>query len=298
MITKTASVRTLSALLLATLLLLSGCESPAAPSTESADTKTTENAESETAANADAAAEEEEKIVAIVNGVEIPESRLAVYAQAGAPVENRRQLIENIVTSELMAAEARKQGYESRPQVREEMIVAQQAVLGRAFAGDLLEKKPVDDALIEQRYAEFTAEFAEQKEYNVAHILVKEEEQANELLQQIKTDADSFAQLAEEHSQDPGSAANGGVLGWMQAQGLVPAFAEAMQALPPGGISDAPVETTYGWHIIRVDETRPLEAPPLNDEIRNRISQVARAEFLNEAIEGLRENAEIKIIGE
>ena len=300
MTTNVVSARPIPALLLAALMLLAGCESPPAASSESAETKTTENtAASESAdANNDDAEDKEEKIIAIVNGVKIPESRLQVYAQAGAPVDDRQQLIENIIASELMAAAARKQGYDSRPQVREELIVSQQAVLGRAYAGDLLKKNPVDDARIEQRYQELSAEFAGQKEYNVAHILVPEEEQAKDLLEQIKKDKAAFAKLAEEHSQDSGSAANGGVLGWVQPQSLVPAFGDAMQALEVGGITDTPVETTYGWHIIRVDDTRASEPPPLNDELKNRISQVESAELLTKEIEKLRENAEIEIITE
>ena len=140
-----------------------------------------------------------------------------------------------------------------------------------------------------------TREAEGKQEYNVAHILVEDETQAVELLAQIKKAPQEFANLAQQHSTDSGSAANGGKLGWIAPQALVPEFASAMTALQGGGIVEAPVQTTFGWHIIHVEDTRDIEVPPLTPPLRQRIEESERASLFSEHIEQLRADATVEL---
>lgn len=265
-----------------------GCEQT--PKTE-ADSGASAAASSSTASSTAVTGE----VVAVVNGVELPASRLTIYTQSPAFTETQRQqIIDNMIISEIIAQEAVKQGYADKPVIQDELAVARQAVLGRAYAADFLDSNPADAAESDALYQEMLKELGG-KEYDVAHILVPDEQTANALLAEVNKDASAFARLAEQHSQDPGSAAQGGKLGWVAPAALVPEFGEAMKALGKGEISAAPVQTSFGWHIIRVDDTRDTSPPPLTDQMREQLSQRAQAEKLASHIEELREKAKVEI---
>jgi peptidyl-prolyl cis-trans isomerase C len=135
--------------------------------------------------------------------------------------------------------------------------------------------------------------FTPQPEYNAAHILVDSEEKAKELLTRIEGGAD-FAELARENSSDPGSGPNGGDLGWFGKGMMVPEFEEAVVAMEPGSVS-APVQTQFGWHLIRLNETRD-SVPPTLDQLRSQIEDGLRQEALQAELTRLREGAEIEVI--
>jgi peptidyl-prolyl cis-trans isomerase C len=237
-----------------------------------------------------------QNIVATVDGVEIPASRISLYAQRPiASEQERRLIVNNIVASHLLAEAAKKAGFEKRDEIRERLIIAQQAVLGQAYVADLLKAAAVDDAQVQKRYDEFLKNTADKKEYEVSHILVEKKEKAEELLAELKEDKDAFAKLAKEHSTDTGSGANGGDLGWVSAAALVPEFGKAMESMDKNQTSAAPVQTQFGWHIIRVNDIRDLPKPELTPELRERITQALNAETVSEHIEQLRKEAKVEI---
>ena len=236
----------------------------------------------------------DDDVLAVVNGVSIPESRLLLYAQNAEVNDiNRDAIINNIITGEVITQAAKNSGIAERPDIREQMAVAEQNILGRAYVDDFFARNPVDEARINSRYEELTAEADGKSEYNIAHILVAEEATATELLEKLKDDPALFAALATENSQDPSSAANGGALGWLVPEALVAPFATAMTELEEGELSE-PVQTEFGWHIIRVDGQRTLQVPPLTDELRQRIEQGERAEQFAKHVEQLRGAATIE----
>lgn len=242
-----------------------------------------------------AAADAPDSVVAVVNGVEIPASRLLLYTR-GQPVGDaeREAVVENAVTGELVMQAAMALGMDERPDVRDELVFARQNVLGRVYVQDLFEQNPIDDAVVEARYAELVGELQSEQQYEVAHILVEEEALALDLLRQVREDPSVFGALAGEHSKDPGSGQNEGKLGWMSPQTLVPEFAAAMQAMEAGDLSEAPVQTQFGYHIIRVDAVREAETPELTDELRQRILQQEQAQVVRANIEKLREAATVE----
>ena len=233
-------------------------------------------------------------IVAEVNGVPVSELRISIYTPAAAGAD-RQTILDNIISSELIAQAARKAGMDSRPEIAEQLQIAEQTVLGRAYTLDFIENNPVSEDDVAQRYEEMKSEIADTNEYRTAHILVEDESLAKDLYAQVAEDGAQFAELAKQHSLDTGSAANGGELGWTDPRALVPEYSDAMQNTAPGELAAAPVRTQFGWHIIRVDEKRPITPPTLNDELRHNLEQSIRAEMFSVHLKTLRDNADIVI---
>ena len=149
--------------------------------------------------------------------------------------------------------------------------------------------EPLDEAAVQAAYDEQFADFEPEPEYRAAHILVDSEDKAKELLAQINDGAD-FAEVAKENSTD-GSAAQGGELGWFGLGRMVPEFEEAVVAMKPGDVA-GPVQTQFGWHLIKLEETRDSTAPTL-EEVRPQIEDQIRQQQVQDAIAELRDGAEI-----
>ncbi|MCH9705251.1 MAG: peptidylprolyl isomerase [Proteobacteria bacterium] len=278
-----------SVLLFSVALLATGCQ-------QEPDVSAKATTQSSVFVSDAVAADAPNDIIAVVNGVDIPASRMTFYAQGNEINDNNRSVvIDNLITSELITQAAKKSGIADTDAVRAELIIAEQTILGRAYVSQFFEKHPINEERVAELYKEMSAEFAGAQEYDAAHILVEDEATANSLLEQIKADPSQFAALAQQHSQDPGSGTNGGKLGWVAAQALVPEFGQAMTALKDGEMTQTPVKTTFGFHIIRVDGRRDLEIPAINEELRERLLQGERAELFSQHITELRDAAEVEL---
>ena len=130
------------------------------------------------------------------------------------------------------------------------------------------------------------------KEYRARHILVETEADAKALIAEIKKGG-SFEELAKKASKDPGSGANGGDLDWAAAGSYVPEFSDAMVKLAKGQMTDAPIKSQFGFHIIRVDDVREAQLPKL-DEVKPQISQQLQQQKLAKFQEDLRAKAKIQ----
>ncbi len=158
------------------------------------------------------------------------------------------------------------------------------ALIASELVQDYAEEIDITDADLQSAYDEAFAEFEPQMEYNASHILVETEEEAQALRAQLD-DGDDFAELAKEHSAGP-SGPNGGSLGWFAKGQMVEPFQEAVEALEAGALSD-PVETQFGWHLIKLNETRLPEAPKLDDvadELRNMQFRQKLGDRIDEAL--------------
>lgn len=232
----------------------------------------------------------------VVNGVAIGESRLRAYAPGGELTdENRDQIIENVISSELIAQAAEELGLHEDAETREQIAVARQTVLGRAFVNHVLGDAPPDEAAIAARYEQIKAQYQGQREYLARHILTESEEEIREIADALAADPAQFETLARERSADPGSAQNGGLLGWSAADVFVPEFASALRSLDAGETTPQPIKSDFGWHLIRVDETRPIAVPELNDEMRDRLRLAIERESFSARLQELREKATVEI---
>jgi peptidyl-prolyl cis-trans isomerase C len=227
--------------------------------------------------------------VAIVNGKAVPKSRVeALLAQAtsqGQPrtPELEAQVRDEVVLREMFMQEAERQGLAASAQYKAQMELARQSILIRELFTDYQKKHPVSDAEIQAEYDKFKAQ-ASGMEYRTSHILVESEDQARALIVQIKGGA-SFQELAKKNSKDPGSGEKGGDLDWANAGAYVPEFSQAMVRLKKGEITEAPVKSQFGWHVIKVVDVRDAQFPPLDEvkpQIQQRLMQMKMGQFRDE----------------
>lgn len=227
--------------------------------------------------------------IAIVNGKAVPKSRLdtlLTQAQRGGQQvtpEIQQQARDQTVLREIFAQEAEKRGMAASPDFRLQMELARQSLLIRELFEDYKKKNPVSDAAAQVEYDKFKAQ-ATGTEYRASHILVEKEDEAKALIAQIKGGA-KFDELAKKHSKDPGSGANGGDLDFAKPDSYVPEFGQAMAKLKKGEMTDAPVKTQFGYHIIRLVDTRDAAFPAFDDvkgQIKQRIEQVQMQRYQDE----------------
>ena len=196
---------------------------------------------------------------AIVNGKAIPKAQLdSLVKKSGQPVNDPQV-----------------RGLTQKEAVKDKIEQSRIGILVAAVFEDFVEREGVTEAELKAAYASIQADYTG-KEYQVKHILVEKEAEANALIAKIKAGA-SFADMAKQNSKDPGSAPNGGDLGWVSDKSLVPEFSKAMVALNKGQLTDKPVKSQFGWHIIRVDDVRDAKAPPM-DEIKAELKQILTAD--------------------
>ena len=233
----------------------------------------------------------------VVNGVTIPQSRFEAMGKEleaqghPASAEREQAIKEELVSREVLAQAAKKRGLDKDPQVQAQMEMARQAVLVRALLDNEVKAHPVSDADLEKQYQQFKGSMGT-NEYKVRHILVDSEAEAKSIIDQLNKGAD-FAKLAKEKSKDPGSKENGGDLDWGPAGRYVKPFADAVQALPKGGTTKEPVKTDFGYHVIRVDDVRPLKVPSFA-EIKEQFRQRAQQQEMQRFVADLRGKAKVE----
>ncbi|TCG03998.1 peptidylprolyl isomerase [Paraburkholderia steynii] len=235
--------------------------------------------------------------IAVVNGTPIPKSRadalVAQLVQQGQQDSPKLQqaVREELVNREILMQEAIREGIPSKPDVKAQVAVAQQTVVLRALIENFVKKNQPTDAEVKAKYDELVKQIGG-KEYHLHHILVDNEQQAKDLIAKIKAGA-SFEDLAKQFSKDPGSGKNGGDLDWSDPKAYVPEFAAAAEKLQKGQMTDAPVRTQFGWHIIRVDDVRQTPPPPF-EQVKAQIAQQMQQEKLQAFEEDLRSKAKVQ----
>jgi len=235
--------------------------------------------------------------LAIVNGKPVPSSRVEALKQqverSGRPVtpEILAQIKEELLAREVFMQEARKRGLDASEDYKSQLELARQSLLIRELFANFQKKNPVTDAEVKAEYDKFVAANGG-KEYRARHILVEKEDEAKTLIADIKKGA-KFEDLAKKASKDPGSGANGGDLDWASASSYVAEFSTAMVKLEKGQMSEAPVKSQFGFHIIRVDDVRDAQLPKL-EEVKPQITQQLTQSKLGKFQEDLRAKAKIK----
>jgi peptidyl-prolyl cis-trans isomerase C len=235
--------------------------------------------------------------VAKVNGKEIPQVRAdfivkanAGQGQADTP-ELRNRVREVLIRNEILSQEAIKKGLDKNPDVVIQTELNRQDVLVNAYIQDYVKNNPVSDDLVKAEYERAKGQ-AGDKEYKARHILVKDEAEAKQIIAQIKKGG-SFEKIAAQKSTDPGSKDKGGDLDWAPGGRYVPQFSDALKKLKKGQMTDTPVQTQFGWHVIRVDDERAMKFPPL-DEVKPQILQGLQRQAVEKLITDLRGKAKVE----
>ncbi|PUA19079.1 peptidylprolyl isomerase [Glaciimonas sp. PCH181] len=235
--------------------------------------------------------------IAVVNGKAIPSSRADLMvtqmaAQGGQPdsPQLRAMVKDELINREILVQQAEKQGLGNSADVKAQADIARQSILIRALVTDYIKKNPISDADIKAEYDKFKAT-AGDKEYHARHILVENEADAKAIIAKLKGGA-KFEDLAKQ-SKDPGSAANGGDLGWATPVSFVKEFSDALVALKPGQITETPVKTQFGYHVIRLEESRPAKIPTLA-EVKPQITEALQQKKLQAYQQELRAKAKVQ----
>jgi peptidyl-prolyl cis-trans isomerase C len=235
--------------------------------------------------------------VATVNGKPIPAARVdqvvkQVVAQGKATdsPQLREAIKRDLIGREVLIQEADKQGVGNRAEVKNQIDNARQSIIINAMLADYIKKNPVKDADITAEYNKFKAQVGD-KEYHARHILVATEDEAKAIIAKLKGGA-KFEDLAKQ-SKDPGSANNGGDLDWASPANFVPEFSKAMTSLQKGAITDTPVKTQYGYHVIKLEDTRAAKIPPL-DEVKQQVAEQLQQRKLAAFREELMKKAKIQ----
>ena len=235
--------------------------------------------------------------LAIVNGKPVPKARMealaAQLAKSGRPVsvEMQAQLKDEVIAREVFMQEAQKRGLDGTDDFKAQMELARQTLLIRELFADYQKTNPVSDADIQAEYDRFVATNGG-KEYRARHILVEKEDEAKAVIASLKKGG-KFDEIAKKQSKDPGSGANGGDLDWANAGSYVPEFSGALVKLKKGQTTDAPVKTQFGYHVIRLEDTRDAQLPKL-EEVKPQIAQQLQQQKLAKFQEDLRGKAKIE----
>jgi len=247
------------------------------------------------AAGLSTAQAQEAEILAEINGEPITERELDLLVEqqtqgrSDIPPAQRRQFLQEYINLMLLAQAGDADGLAENPDLQAQLNNNRRTSLAQAFVRQLTTEQPVDESVLRERYeAEYGGDAP--LEYKARHILVSERDQAEGIISRLENGED-FTDLARQYSQD-GSSERGGDLGWFAAGDMVAPFSEAVAGLEAGELTAEPVETRFGWHVIRLDETRETAAPAFGDvagQLRMRIIN----ERIQERLATLRDNANI-----
>jgi len=236
--------------------------------------------------------------VAVVNGVAIPRADYDAFLKnllQGKPVppdltaEQKNQVLDELITMQLVSTQALKDGVDKDPEVAANLDVLRMRILSDGESQKFLKGKEPTDAELHTEYdGDIVA--MDKTEYHARHILVATKEKADQLIKKLKGGA-KFEEVAKAESTD-NSKTSGGDLGWFTATRMVKPFADAVKGLKKGETTPEPVQTQYGWHIIKLEETREVTPPPF-DQVKAQVTKNLIQKKLVAYVEDMKKSAKI-----
>jgi peptidyl-prolyl cis-trans isomerase C len=231
---------------------------------------------------------------ATVNGKPIKQS-LVDYIVKDATAQGkqiddntRASIVENLIVNELIDQQAQTSGITQSADFVAKQELTLRELRINAYIADYLKKNPVDDQAVRAEYDKLKSQISG-KEYKASHILVKTEDEAKSIIAKLGKGGD-FAAIAKEQSIDPGTRDNGGDLGWFQPETMVKPFSDAAAQLQKNGYTAEPVKTEFGWHVIKLEDTRDSQ-PPAFEAIKKEIRTNLQRQQLDKLVGSLREKA-------
>lgn len=236
------------------------------------------------------------KAFVTVNGVAVSQNLANVFIAEqkaqGAPdsPELKNAVREELIRRELLVQEAKKAGIDKKPDVAAQADAARQAFFVRAYIQEYVKKNPITDAQLKSEYDKIKAQLGS-TEYKARHILVASDDDAKAIIADLGKGG-KFEDLAKK-SIDPGSKDNGGDLGWASASNFVKPFSDALTGLAKGKHTETPVKSEFGYHVILLEDSRPLAIPDF-EEVKPRLLQQAQSQQISKMVEGLRAKAKVE----
>lgn len=245
------------------------------------------------------AAPSKEAVAATVDGIPISESLVSLMLKqrsdlgrdAGADV--RKDYIDRLAMQLIISQAAIKEGLDKAPEVAGQIELIKQSVLVDAFVKNYLKNNPVSDDAVNAAYAKMKADTTG-NEYKARHILVDNEAEAKDIITKLNKNPKAFAALAKEKSKDGASKGNGGELGWFDPRGMIPEFGGAVAKLAKGKFTQEPVKTQFGYHVILLEDSRPLPVPPL-EQVKPALTQQLQQQNLKKLFDDMKAKAKIEI---
>lgn len=234
--------------------------------------------------------------VATVNGKPIKQSLLDfIVKDAGSHGQKiddntRSIIVSKLISNELVYQEAQRLGLDKQSDFIAREELARRELLVNAYLQDYLKKNPVSEADTRSAYEKFKTEVGD-KEYSARHILVATEAEAKDIIAQLAKGGD-FAKIAKEKSKDTGSKDKGGDLGWFSPGGMVKSFGDAVVKLQKGLYTTVPVQTQFGWHVIKLEDIRDAQ-PPAYDKVKENLQKQLQQRQLEKLLTDLRAKAKI-----
>lgn len=234
--------------------------------------------------------------IAKVNGVAIPaeraESMIVEQRAQGAPdsPQLKDAVREELIRREVLAQDAQRSGVDKRADVQAQMDLARQAILIRAYLQDYVKNNPVSDAELQKEYNEIKSRMGD-KEYKARHVLLETDTEAKAVIARLQS-GEAFEEVAKV-SRDPGSKDKGGELGWNNPSAFVQPFSEAMVKLDKGKYTTTPVQSDFGYHVIQLEDVRPMQAPPF-DEVKPQLQQRLQQQKVERHVMDLRAKAKVE----
>lgn len=238
--------------------------------------------------------------VATVNGTAITQSMVDMMAKqrggAGQTVspQARQAIVDSLTLQMLAAQEGAKQGLDKAPEYLAQVEAIKQSVLANAYVEDYIKKNPVTDEMLNAEYEKMKGS-ASGSEYKARHILVEKEAEARDIIAKLKKTPAAFEKLAKEKTKDAGSKASGGDLGWFDARRMVPEFGAALAKLEKGKFTEEPVKSQFGYHVILLEDTRPIQPPPL-EAVKHQLSQQLLQQNVKKQLDALKAQAKIEVV--
>ncbi|TXT41324.1 MAG: peptidyl-prolyl cis-trans isomerase C [Comamonadaceae bacterium] len=235
--------------------------------------------------------------VAVVNGKAVPMARVEALSQqvarSGRQVtpEMQQQIKDEVIAREVFIQEAQKMGLDTSEDFKTQMELARQTILIRELFTNYQKTHAVTEEEIKAEYDRFAAANSG-KEYRARHILVEKEADAKAIIAQLKKGG-KFDEIAKKSSKDPGSGAKGGDLDWAPAGNYVAEFSTALTALKKGQLTDTPVKSQFGFHVIRLDDVRDAQLPKL-EEVKPQVLQQLTQQKLAQYQSELRSKAKVE----
>jgi len=237
---------------------------------------------------------------ATVNGKPISQRTIDMIVKQGGAAghadspEARKSIIDQLALQMVVAEEAVKKGLDKSPEVLDRISSLRQSVLANAYVEDFIKSNPISEDALKAEYERIKATISG-TEYMARHILVDKESEAKDIIARLKKDPAQFPKLAMEKSKDQGSKARGGELGWFDPRRMVPEFSAAVAKLEKGKFTEVPVKSQFGYHVILLEDSRAIEAPPL-EQVKAQISQQLQQQGVKKQIDALKAAAKIEIV--
>ena len=239
---------------------------------------------------------QDDPVVATFDGGQVTRSEVERYHQSDPQLARQPleavfgQLVDSLIATKLAARQAEKAGVAEEPEVRDRLAQIRQELLAGTWLNRQIDARMTEERL-KEAYGRMLEQMPSQREVKARHILLESEADAEAAIAEIEGGAD-FVEVAKARSTGP-SASKGGDLGWFTKDRMVPAFAEAAFSMDKGEVSAAPVKTQFGWHVIKVEDTRD-QKPPAFDDVRPQIEQIVARRIYGDVVDELTAKVTVK----